>query len=589
MLWSYGLLVVAFAVLVLATNRFLTLVRHPPYLTLPLVLSLYIPISIVFLLPLDLVSSHHDPAWYTLPTSTLSVLWKVNYWLAFGLTWAVLPLFQDFYDSGYRGAALRLRDLVRLNLKFQGVLLAVGLLGVVYLVLTQHLSAKGLKLLAMTLSHCYSLLLATWFMSFGLVNLPRGLWKRALFGSHLQDAYESILESHDRLEDARDGVQERVNELVTAQRVVQGSSELLYEYLAWIAELVALVPPEFIGRATATSAPTVSTASMADLQHSLNKHVFRFLAAQLEFHQYLHTVVRLQDILGATDRLTFRLEANRLTPRLRYLLHAQLMPWVYRFCLAVLTVLSVLIVWLEMVHSTRLSIVDVAVTKLNHSFPGRALFSTLFLSYMCWCSLVLLSRNKLFGLRFKLSHGNSSPVACFFYASYACRLTLPLSYNFLTLLVDPTLAFETFFAPLLQLTEWGADFNTWLPRFILIPLALTYLDAFEWLRGKLGLKLFEYLEDDEVVHIHSAVAAEAQQVVNRELRHLEGGTRELQLPTGTAAYRDYGDMADEQYRRNQEDIMEGYRASLGAEPQPTEAPTWGARVRGLFLRPNIGL
>ena len=79
------------AAVLLILRHFLPLQTTPAYLLFPIGLSLFLPISIVLLVPIDLASSSGTSnaasrgIW--LPDRVILVAWRVAYWLTFGLTW----------------------------------------------------------------------------------------------------------------------------------------------------------------------------------------------------------------------------------------------------------------------------------------------------------------------------------------------------------------------------------------------------------------------------------------------------------------------------------------------------------------------
>lgn len=81
-------------VVLLILRRYLTLRTTPAYLLVPVFFGLWLPASIVLLVPIDLASnaSPDDEAirgiW--LPHRALLVAWRITYWLTFTLTWCVL-------------------------------------------------------------------------------------------------------------------------------------------------------------------------------------------------------------------------------------------------------------------------------------------------------------------------------------------------------------------------------------------------------------------------------------------------------------------------------------------------------------------
>lgn len=92
-----ALLLIALVVLLLL-RHFLPLRSTPAYVLVPIFLALFIPLSIILLLPIDLASSLRTEDEATrgvwLPERVILVAWRITYWLTFALTW-YLPLASD--------------------------------------------------------------------------------------------------------------------------------------------------------------------------------------------------------------------------------------------------------------------------------------------------------------------------------------------------------------------------------------------------------------------------------------------------------------------------------------------------------------
>lgn len=84
-----ALLVISLVVL-LILRHYLPLRTTPAFLLVPIFFALWLPASIVLLVPIDLASSDRDAdagsrgIW--LPERVLLVSWRITYWLTFALT-----------------------------------------------------------------------------------------------------------------------------------------------------------------------------------------------------------------------------------------------------------------------------------------------------------------------------------------------------------------------------------------------------------------------------------------------------------------------------------------------------------------------
>ncbi|KAJ2810931.1 hypothetical protein H4S07_002380, partial [Coemansia furcata] len=105
-------------------------------------------------------------------------LWIGLYWFMYMLTWLVLPIMMSYVDSGAFSFKDRLRESCWSNLQFYGYTGAIGLVVVGYIAVTRGVFGSDLVAFLMALANFWGLFLVITFMGFGLVSIPRKLWRR---------------------------------------------------------------------------------------------------------------------------------------------------------------------------------------------------------------------------------------------------------------------------------------------------------------------------------------------------------------------------------------------------------------------------
>ncbi|KAI4140359.1 MAG: hypothetical protein LQ341_003867, partial [Variospora aurantia] len=147
-----ALLLVALIVLLLL-RHFLPIRSTPAYVLVPIFLALFLPVSVILLLPIDLASSlrTEDEAtrgvWF--PERLVLVAWRITYWLTFALTWFILPLLGEYIDSGYRTPKDRFIYSLRSNGRYQLIVFALAVAGLVYVFLQNGFEGTSVKALVM--------------------------------------------------------------------------------------------------------------------------------------------------------------------------------------------------------------------------------------------------------------------------------------------------------------------------------------------------------------------------------------------------------------------------------------------------------
>ncbi|KAL8892522.1 MAG: hypothetical protein Q9192_005596 [Flavoplaca navasiana] len=157
---SVGSDIFAFLAILLIGLLVLLLLRHflplrstPAYVLVPIFLALFLPVSIILLLPIDLASSLRSDDEATrgvwLPETLILLAWRITYWLTFALTWFILPLLGEYIDSGYRSPRDRFIYSLRSNGRYQLIVLGCAIGGLVYVFLQNGFEGTSVKALVM--------------------------------------------------------------------------------------------------------------------------------------------------------------------------------------------------------------------------------------------------------------------------------------------------------------------------------------------------------------------------------------------------------------------------------------------------------
>lgn len=173
--------------------------QTPCHCILTIWLSFFLAFSVVLLLPFDIANAR-----VTVPAAgdvvvvngeMLAFCWKAVYWTAFVMTWLVLGLQQRAMGSGGFTVRRRLELALRAEARFYLISLALFVIFVLANVSSKGL-VKGLWYIGHDfpgfctgLSHTTALLLLVFLLGFGLVELPRSLWRRGDLNRRLDHLY----------------------------------------------------------------------------------------------------------------------------------------------------------------------------------------------------------------------------------------------------------------------------------------------------------------------------------------------------------------------------------------------------------------
>ncbi|KAL0473184.1 LMBR1 domain-containing protein [Neurospora intermedia] len=562
---SVALFVISVIVL-LILRHYLPLRTTPAYLLVPIFFALCLPASMVLLVPIDLASSAMvddiDARGIWLERGPLRVCWRIAYWLTFCLTWFIIPILGEYSDSGYRDPQAKFRDSLRANAQYYAIVFGSGILGLLYVLWSYGGFSESLKSTVMALAYCWGLVLAIYLMGHGLVAIPRRLFRNADISGRLRRIQTQAPKVYDQMEDAQmnlDDLEMQVAEL--SKRSKTGTAK---NFQDWIEELVDLtnIPESQLastsgavrgsGEYVRTKLPTVITEKyMADLTRQLirAKHArSRYLN---DWNRLLHDAVRTQAIIDsvASKRLDFGTPSpgsgfwdrhSLLTPYTRFLYHYYVLPYFNLAFGGLLALASVCIVWSEVVKGIFpvLSVIRYSVVHHNVGNKGQIglagqVIAALWMVYMCAAALISITEVKVWRGR-ALVRRNTAPESAFWYASQVARLSVPLTYNFMTFLgvVYKDTVFYDFLGQLINLTPLGKWFDYLFPALILVPVCFTIFGLYGKIQRALGFggDVLDTLESDEFgANFGTGTWREGRDLIERELNGssaaIRGGRR----------------------------------------------------------------
>ena len=148
---------------------------------------------------------------------------------------------------------------------------------------------------------------------------------------------------------------------------------------------------------------------------------------------------------------------------------------------------SICIVWSEIIKPVNENLSIIAVTVVHHpesdrgaiGFAGQVIASC-WIIYMCAAALTSLTEVKVWRGR-ALVKRNTHGESAMWYAMQVAKLTVPLSFNFLTFLhptISESTVFYKFLGQLIKLTTLGAWFDALFPMFILVPVCATLFNLY---------------------------------------------------------------------------------------------------------------
>ena len=435
------------------------------------------------------------------------------------------------------------------------IVLTCGTVGLVYVFLQNGFEGTSVKSLLMALAYCWALIQAIYLMGHGLVAFPRRLFRNANLSGTLQRIQIRAPKTKDRLTDSiieLDELEAQLTQLRMRKNGVSGDHQEWIEDLADISSLPesrsSQAPP---GRVSAPPMPAIITDRyLAELTRKLNRarhKQIRFIEA---WHRLVQEAGNIQAIMdaSASKKLDFGRPSpagslfertTLLTPYTRYILYFQIVPAISVVSGGFFSLASICIIFSELVKyvAPQLSIVSLTVVHRHQDEYGQVGFAgqviaALWILYMCATALASFDDVKIWGNRALVRRNTYGESACW-YAGQIAKLTVPLSYNFITFLplkVHRETTFYHFLGRLIVLTPLGKGFDYFFPALILIPVCATLFNLYGRVKNTLGYGVLEDDEEDNPTSFGTGGWREGRDLIERELNGRSGV--DLSTPTG---------------------------------------------------------
>ena len=450
----------------------------------------------------------------------------------------ILPLLGEYTDSGYRTPHDRMIYSLRSNAQYYLIVLGCATLGLVYLFFQNGFHTESVKSLVMALAYCVGLIQAVLLLGHGLVAIPRHLFRSA--GNRLRRLQTRAPIVHDKLDDAVTELQDLNRQLEQLKIRKNGLSRDMEEWIEDIADnshYALPVPTTALPTTARNSAiPAIVTDRyLADLGRRLNRVRHKVIRFTFTWNRLVQEAIDAQSVIDsvAIKQLEFKkdtsnymiLQVPLVTPHMRYLLHTRVYPATRVVFGAVFAIASLSIIWSELVKfaAPQISMISVTVVRYADGEPkvgfGGQLVSFLWILYMCTCTLSSLRDVKVWGNRALVRRNTYGESACW-YACQVAKLTVPLTYNFLTFTprdVHTRTTFYKFLGQLIVLTPLGKGFDYFFPILILIPAIATLFNLYGRAKKLLGFGIVDD-ENEDSSPFGTGSWREGRDLIEREIQ-----------------------------------------------------------------------
>eukprot|EP00730_Choanoeca_flexa_P002865 TRINITY_DN11211_c0_g1_i6.p1 TRINITY_DN11211_c0_g1~~TRINITY_DN11211_c0_g1_i6.p1 ORF type:complete len:721 (+),score=166.73 TRINITY_DN11211_c0_g1_i6:90-2252(+) len=484
-----------------------------------------------------------EPPWTYVSPRLLPVFWRFVYWSSQALAWLVLPILQSYLLAGDFTPWQKFKTSVRSNAVAYislGIITAVLL---VYIAIKKHLTASGLEQIVIAAANTWGLLLVVLMLGYGVVDIPRTLWRRASVERTLRLYYYRLAKLNGELLDAEHDLQD-------AKRTTQdllGKCAQTSPMRAYLNLIMAKFPDEEWSdgfayedanfKATARGDVTLEQSSLAKLHarvialsglvkrcHSQRTYLF---AKALLFEDIKKQKDKKERVFTPTYGSGYKGFLKEHRPKIAWYWYMRLRPVAYYIAAACTTALSAVVVWSEVLFFFTTPTLSIYALALNATGDSGYYFNIevmvfFTLLYLSVCTYRVIFKLRIFNF-YQLVPRHTDSASIIFSAILLSRMTAPLGLNFLSMshldthvTEDAALAQPTAFTQVMghmDVVAFIKDFSTYYPIAMLVVSLATLFHCGPRLMSLCGFQSF-ISEDDDT----SDMVTEGRSLVRAEKR-----------------------------------------------------------------------
>ncbi|AQK75066.1 LMBR1 domain-containing protein 2 homolog A isoform X1 [Zea mays] len=436
--------------MVVVTLRYFAGPAVPRYVVVTVGYAWFCSLSIIILVPADI--------WQTLTGSAkggIGFFWSWSYWSTFILTWAVVPTIQGYEDAGDFTVKERLKTSIHMNLLFYSIVGAIGLIGLILLLIMHKAWDGGIVGFAMACSNTFGLVTGAFLLGFGLSEIPRNIWKNADWSHRQKVLSHRVAKMAVKLDNAH---QEYSNAIVVAQATSNQMSkrDILRPYMDIIDNMLSQMlreDPAFKpsgGRLGENDMDyDTDDKSMATLRRQLRRAHEEYYRCKSEYMTCVMEALKLEDTIKNYERR----DANgwkyvssfsesrsgtlgSILDTIEFIWCCILRKQLQKAFAVILGCMSAAILLAEatlLPSGVDLSLFSILIKAVGKQEVLVQVAAFVPLMYMCICTYYSLFKIGML-MFYSLTPRQTSSVSLLMICSMVARYAPPISYNFLNLI-----------------------------------------------------------------------------------------------------------------------------------------------------------
>lgn len=531
--------------------------KLPPYATVSSFFGWYLSFAILLLVPLDISSTSyrkcaeahnasdgfesqqdaercHRPLFYV-PSSYIDYFWGFLYWTSFIMCWAVYPLMQNYSTAGDFTPSEKFKTTIRENAWFYVCCATAGItFFVIYVIFTGN--ANPLPTF-MALGNAWGLLLLIAFLGYGLVAIPRLLWRLSSPATAFDRYCFALVKARDDLRCAEQDYEDTLRLVREYDRVID-RRDVFRKFIDTIISEIptsqyANIPPG--NPVTIDPENDIGYDKLTSLHYKVMFYSHNLAMCKTTYRSITKKAFDAEDVVKASTSDEKIILWTARQPRVSNIF--SLTEWVCQVVLrgpvlktaaVALGVLSAITLWSEcvfFVDKPVLSVFALAIRGTTNSDFLSLVITMGLLTYILVCAYWGLFQLKLFSY-YRLIPGKQTDAnSILFSALYLSRIAAPLALNFIRMTKVSGSSFQKVMAYMERAPFLGeALFNNYAPLCLLV-LCAAFL--FDIPRRILSFCNIDWFSDPA---FDQTTAAEGRSILEKERRLWISGNRLDEVP-----------------------------------------------------------
>jgi hypothetical protein len=463
-----------------------------------------------------------------LPEMVVVIAWQMVYWTTFVMCWVGYPLLQSYSTAGDFTFLERMRTSLRENAWFYAAAAAPVIILFFVLLFTLHL--RNPVPVLMSLANCWGLSLLIVLLSYGLVEIPRRLWRTANYEMELKRCRFEVVSVRAKLISAREDLAKTLRTVKRYEEKVERSDP----FWPFVATIIAKCPPEYKQVDHGEGSAELLYDKLVSLHYNLMAQEHNLRIYHDKFTRLVKRAFEVEDMLRSQygeHRVRWTLAPHRewrLFAWLEWVWFIKLQPVVLRVIAIALALFSLIVIWCECVFFFDKPVLSLFALSIRPiAIRTNDLLLLLVLSapliYMMLCSYWALFQLKLLSYYRLIPHQQTDSNSIMFSAAMLCRLAPPLALNFIHMLKFSGSSFQVVMASMERMPFLGGrSFNSYAPIALVLLCVASFFNLGTKLMRCLRIKRFAYGDESEG---DERQIEEGKTVLERERNLWISGTR----------------------------------------------------------------